>query len=119
MATIKCPRCGQDFRGEGGLKWHLNRIHEHNQESREIDSLSDKPLQHELRHDEAQLEVLQENRKFHQQQTEGINNCVGQPSILLTHLKDRVDELDRRTTSLDSRNKQVEDQETRYAALKD
>lgn len=119
MARIKCPRCDKDFRGEGGLNWHLNRIHEQNQEAREIDILSDKSLQHELRYNEAQLEVLHDTVELHQQQTEEITNCVGQLSNLLTHLKGRVEELDRRTISLDSLNQPVEDQETRFAALKD
>lgn len=57
--------------------------------------------------------------EFHQQQPEEITNRVGQLSNLLTHLEDQVEELDRRTTSLDSSNQQVEDQETRLAALMD
>ncbi len=119
MARIKCPRCDKDFRSEGGLNWHLEWTHEQNREPKVIHILSDKPLQHESRNNEAQLDALQDKVVFDQRQTEEFTNTVGQLSKLLTHLKDRVDELDRRTSSLDSLNKQVEDQETRFAALKD
>ena len=119
MAKVRCPRCDKGFRGEGGLNWHLNRIHEENKEAREIEILSGKPPRHELPYDGAQIEVPQDNVEVNQQQTEEITDCVGYLSILEAQFKDRVDELDRRISSLDSLNKQVEDQETRFAALKD
>ena len=119
MVKVRCPLCDKDFRGEGGLNWHLNRIHEENKEATEIDILSGKPPRHELRYDGVQIKVLQDNVELNQQQTEEITDCVGQLSNLVAQFKDRVDELDRRISSLDSLNKQVEDQETRFAALKD
>ena len=33
MARNKCPRCDRDFRGEGGLQWHLRHTHRQVQEA--------------------------------------------------------------------------------------
>ena len=101
------------------MNWHLNRTHDQNRETKEIDILSDKSPKHELHYNEAQLEDLQDTVELHQQQTEEITNCLGQLSELLAHLKGRVEELDRRISSLDSLNQKIKDQETRFAALKD